>query len=339
LNGTTGLISGTPTASGNASILLYATNAYGNGTKTLTISVANLLPAVTSNNSTTATLGVPFNYQITATNAPLTGYAVIGTLPTGLALSTTSGLISGTPTASGNFLLNLIAKNSAGNSTAAPLSITIAPAVTFSISGPINQKVLAGTNATFSVSNAVASTANATLSYQWYKNGLTIGNATASIYTISTLNYSTAGAYSVKVTTKVGTTTIDLGPPLLSGEVIASIVNKAIAMAKVTEQFAVLYPVVKKYLSEYAFGISIDLDVENVRRLLADPEYETPLVEVIASAIGKEVTKTTEIRLEPNPYKLSETESFIWRRQTAKAEKTIFNLTKERLFGFTSSQF
>jgi type III restriction enzyme len=125
---------------------------------------------------------------------------------------------------------------------------------------------------------------------------------------------------------KVGTTTIDLGPPLLSGEVIASIVNKAIAMAKVTEQFAVLYPVVKKYLSEYAFGISIDLDVENVRRLLADPEYETPLVEVIASAIGQKVTKTTEIRLEPNPFKLSETESFIWRRQTAKAEKTIFNL-------------
>ncbi|MEI8284726.1 MAG: putative Ig domain-containing protein [bacterium] len=208
LNGTTGLISGTPTASGNASILLYATNAYGNGTKTLTISVANLLPAVTSNNSTTATLGVPFNYQITATNAPLTGYAVIGTLPTGLALSTTSGLISGTPTASGNFLLNLIAKNSAGNSTAAPLSITIAPAVTFSISGPINQKVVSGSNATFSVSNAVASTANATLSYQWYKNGLAIGNATASSYTIPTLDYATAGAYSVKVTTKVGTTTI-----------------------------------------------------------------------------------------------------------------------------------
>jgi type III restriction enzyme len=125
---------------------------------------------------------------------------------------------------------------------------------------------------------------------------------------------------------KVGTTTIDLGPPLLSGEVIASIVNKAIAMAKVTEQFAVLYPVVKKYLSEYAFETSIDLEVENVRRLLADPEYETPLVEVIASAIGRAVTKTTEIRLEPNPFKLSETESFIWRRQTAKAEKTIFNL-------------
>jgi type III restriction enzyme len=125
---------------------------------------------------------------------------------------------------------------------------------------------------------------------------------------------------------KLGTKNVDFGMPLLSGEIVASIVNKAIAMAKVTEQFAVLYPVVKKYLADYAFGISIDLDLENVRRLLADPDYETPLVEAIAKAIGGEITKTTEIRLEPKPYKLSETESFIWRRQTAKAEKTVFNL-------------
>lgn len=125
---------------------------------------------------------------------------------------------------------------------------------------------------------------------------------------------------------KVGSKSIDLGTPLLSGEIIASIVNKAVAMARVTEQFAVLYPIVKRYLAEYAFGLSIDLDFENVRRLLANPEYEAPLVEAVAQAIGNEVTKTTEIRLEPNPFKLSETEAFIWRRQTAKADKTIFNL-------------
>jgi hypothetical protein len=208
LNMTTGVITGTPTTFGNSSVVLYAANAYGNGTKALTISIANVVPTITSSNSTNATLGVPFSYQTTATNAPLTGFAVTGTLPTGLTLNSTTGLISGNATASGNFLLSLIARNSAGNSTAAPLSITIAPAVTFSISGPINQKVAAGSNATFSVSNAVASTANATLSYQWYKNGLAIGNATASSYTIPTLDYATAGAYSVKVTTKVGTTTI-----------------------------------------------------------------------------------------------------------------------------------
>ena len=125
---------------------------------------------------------------------------------------------------------------------------------------------------------------------------------------------------------KIGSKVIDLGPPLLSGDIVASIVNKAIAMSKVTEQFSVLYPIVKRYLAEYAFGLSIDLDLENVRRLLANPEYEAPLVEAIAKAIGNEVTKTTEIRLEPNPFKLSETEAFIWRRQTAEAEKTIFNL-------------
>lgn len=140
------------------------------------------------------------------------------------------------------------------------------------------------------------------------------------------LAYLRVGFFDIVSGRKLGTKSINLGPPLLSGEIVASIVNKAIAMAKVTEQFAVLYPVVKKYLSEYAFGISIDLDLENVRRLLADPEYETPLVEVIAQAIGNEITTTTEIRLEPNPFKLSETDSFVWRRQTAKAEKTIFNL-------------
>lgn len=125
---------------------------------------------------------------------------------------------------------------------------------------------------------------------------------------------------------KLGSRNIHLGTPLLAGEIVASIVNKSIAMARVTEQFAVLYPIVKRYLEDYAFGSKIDLDLENVRRLLVDPEYENPIVAAIAAAIGNQITKSTEVRLEPIPFKLSETESFIWRRQTAKAEKTIFNL-------------
>ena len=125
---------------------------------------------------------------------------------------------------------------------------------------------------------------------------------------------------------KLGTSNINLGVPPLSGEIVASIVNKSIALARVTEQFAILYPIVKAYLKDFAFGIPIDLEKENVRRLLADPLYETPAVEAIAAAIGQAITKTTQVRLEPSPFKLSETDAFIWRRQTTKAEKTIFNL-------------
>jgi type III restriction enzyme len=124
---------------------------------------------------------------------------------------------------------------------------------------------------------------------------------------------------------KLGNKSINLGEPPLASEIVASIVNKAIAIARVTEQFAVLYPIARKYLSNFAFGVKIDLDVDNVRRLLTDPSYEGPAVEAIAAAIGAQVTKTTAIRLEPTPYKLSDTESFIWRRQITKAEKTIFN--------------
>lgn len=124
---------------------------------------------------------------------------------------------------------------------------------------------------------------------------------------------------------ELGTKDIHLGEPPLAGEIVAAVVNKAVAIARVTDQFAVLYPIVKKYLTGFVFGEKIDLDQENVRRLLTDPAYELPVVEAVAAAIGAQVTKTTAIRLEPTPFKLSETESFIWRRQTTKAEKTVFN--------------
>jgi hypothetical protein len=205
LNGTTGEITGIPTTFGNSSVVLSASNTYGNGTKALTITIANVVPTITSSNSTTAILGVPFSYQIVATNAPFTGFAATGTLPTGLALNSRTGIISGNATAFGNFPISLVAKNSAGNSTVSPLAITIAPAVSFDVTGPKNERVSMNSTATFYAANATASTPNATVSYQWYKNRVVIGNATTSNYTISNVNYSTAGSYSVQVTSKLGT--------------------------------------------------------------------------------------------------------------------------------------
>ncbi len=55
-------------------------------------------PAITSATGANATVGVAFNYQITATNNP-TAYAATG-LPAGLSLDTASGLITGSPVGS-----------------------------------------------------------------------------------------------------------------------------------------------------------------------------------------------------------------------------------------------
>jgi len=131
LNSSTGAISGTPTASGTTSVQVRAANAAGLGqASTLVIEIAAPLtaPAITSDPTANAKVGAFFSYQIVATNTP-TGYAVTGSLPGGLALNSSTGVISGNPADSpGLFAVYLTASNSAGASQPQQLLINVAPA-------------------------------------------------------------------------------------------------------------------------------------------------------------------------------------------------------------------
>ena len=126
VNTTTGLISGTPTAPGSFSVALSATNSAGTGSATLALSTAQQqAPAITSSLTANGTIGVPFTYQITATNNP-TSYNASG-LPGGLSVNPTTGVISGTPTAGGSFSVTISGSNAAGAGSAT-LALTIAQA-------------------------------------------------------------------------------------------------------------------------------------------------------------------------------------------------------------------
>lgn len=78
-------------------------------------------PVITSSPLDQTNLGAGYDYQIAATNTP-TSFAVNGTLPAGLTLNTTTGVITGTSTSVGIATVQISATNAAGTGTA---SLTI----------------------------------------------------------------------------------------------------------------------------------------------------------------------------------------------------------------------
>jgi hypothetical protein len=124
----TGVISGTPTVSGNFVVQVQARNSKGLGpVSTLTFSLAGIPPAITSVLTTTGNAEQPFSYQIVASNEP-TSYFVTGTLPNGLSLNPSTGLISGTPTSVFEGTVTITATNASGSDNET-LKIVINPVV------------------------------------------------------------------------------------------------------------------------------------------------------------------------------------------------------------------
>ncbi len=123
LNGTSGLISGTPTTPGNRTATISASNTAGTDTKTLSFSILPAVPVITSAGTSNATYGTAYSHQITATNTPTRFSAT--SLPAGLTINATSGLLSGTPLGEGTFATKVYAMNAGGTGNRT-LSIAIA---------------------------------------------------------------------------------------------------------------------------------------------------------------------------------------------------------------------
>jgi len=119
LNSSTGVISGTPTSSTNASFTIRATDDSGN-TADRSFTLPNSSPVwSTSGALTSSNVGSVYSYQLVATDdsgvSPT--YALVsGALPTGLSISS-SGLISGTIGSSGSFNFVVSATDQNGGST------------------------------------------------------------------------------------------------------------------------------------------------------------------------------------------------------------------------------
>ena len=178
---TTGVINGTPTViASSASYTITATNTGGSATKSLTLTVNDAIP-------TSLTYGTsPAVYTKDVAIAPntpgnsggvVTSYSVSPSLPAGLALDVTTGVISGTPTAVSAAGSYVITASNTGGSTPVTLSITVVAAPTT----PVVTTPAYVTASQMGYTASVSTQSNCT--YAWTISGgtITAGATTTSI--------------------------------------------------------------------------------------------------------------------------------------------------------------
>ncbi|TCS37975.1 uncharacterized protein with beta-barrel porin domain [Paucimonas lemoignei] len=203
VNTTTGVISGTPTLNGAYNVTISATNASGTDSKTLVITISLSAPVVNSVLTTSGTAGVAHpGYQITATNYP-TSYNATD-LPPGMSVNTATGLISGTPTASGTFNVTISASNSTATDSKT-LVFTVALVITSAntASGTYNQPFSYQIGASPGTTSYNASGLPAGLSVNT-ATGLIAGTPTSAGVTLATISAtSAAGTNSMGLTISI----------------------------------------------------------------------------------------------------------------------------------------
>jgi hypothetical protein len=235
----------TPSDNG-AAFRVVVSNTAGTATSaaaTLTVNAAVVAPAIsaqpvgqavvagqTASFSASATGTAPLSYQWQKSGVNIAG------------ATSASYTTPVTTTADNGATFRVVVSNTAGSATSAAATLTVsavavAPTIT---TQPVNQTVTAGQTASF----VVAATGTAPLSYQWQKNGVNIGGATAASYTTPVTTTADNGAtFAAVVSNTAGsatstTATLTVNVAVVAPAITAQPVNQTVTAGQ-TASFSV----------------------------------------------------------------------------------------------------
>ena len=146
LDGTSGTISGTPTASGPATFTIQVQDAKSvTGTKQFTLTVASGLTIVTAPNLPNGTIGQAYTLTLSVAGgtSPYTWAVTSGALPGGLTLSG-GGTLSGVPANNGTFSFTVAVTDSASVTTSKSFTLTVASGLTITNAPNLPSGVVGG---------------------------------------------------------------------------------------------------------------------------------------------------------------------------------------------------
>ncbi len=111
-------------------------------------------------------------------------------------------------------------------------------------------------------------------------------------------------------------------------DILVSITHMVITRAKLTLQFAKLYPKIQAYVENRCFGVQVDINDKKVRLHLTPLDVREGVSKYLAREIGKILVEKCKVEFENASFRLSDTKPFAWRRNLPppmKAKKTVFN--------------